>query len=262
MSTFNIVSGMPRAGSTLLCNLLNQRPDTYASSTSALASNVSGILASFQSPEEKSRLANIEGTEFHHQKILRDFCLNWHDSDAQYIFDKGRLWTHGVTQLRSFMPAAKVLICIRDPRNVLASIEKQHQKSGLYGQGDLATRVQNQMAPQGLVGGPMMGITDILNRPQLNDSIHYVIFERFVFDPASTMEKLEKALDIPAHDYDFDNVENTATDLDILYSNQFPHEGSGKVREPTYDWKDYLTPEMAEWAIERFPKIAQKFGYE
>ena len=55
----NVICGLPRSGSTLLCNILNQNPDFHASSTSPLAQTL-GALSQFlsTSPEVKSDLYN------------------------------------------------------------------------------------------------------------------------------------------------------------------------------------------------------------
>ena len=57
MESFNVVCGLPRSGSTLLCNLLNQNPEVYASSTSivpVILGSTSNIISN--SPEFKSLL--------------------------------------------------------------------------------------------------------------------------------------------------------------------------------------------------------------
>ena len=257
----HVITGMPRAGSTLLCNLLNQREDTFASSTSALAqaTNGMGTLLS-NSPEETSRLANVPGTDEQHKHIMRSMFENWHDTDARYVFDKGRAWTRIAVSLQNFLPDAKLLVCVRDPRDVVASNERRHRETGIYnGDDDLRAKIETQMSRTGLVGSPLVGISDLIDRKLSN--VCFVKFERLVLDPRSVMSDIEDFVGMDPHSYNVNDVQNSSYDLDPLYRNKYPHDGSGKVSAPNYSWKDYFTEPVGDWILSRYPLVSEGFGY-
>lgn len=261
-ATMHTITGMPRSGSTLMCNLMNSRLDVYASSTSTLCKAVHDVATIFtNAPEETARLQNIPGTLEGHKATLRGMMLGWHNTPANVIFDKGRGWTHNAVLFQSLFPEGKMLVTVRDPRMVLASIEKKHRATGVYdGGSSLQAKFEEYMAPNGMVGTSLAGITDLLNRRL--PGVYYIQFERLVVDPVGALADIDNFLGMPkGHSYPIDNVENTADDLDILWRNKFPHQGSGPIREPGYHWSEFFTEEIGAWALQQFPKVSQLFGY-
>ena len=47
MNKFNLIAGMPRSGSTLLCNLLNMNPEVHATATSPVMDVISNMRSTF-----------------------------------------------------------------------------------------------------------------------------------------------------------------------------------------------------------------------
>jgi len=258
---FNVITGLPRSGSTLLCNLLNQRPDTYASSTSALPQVANGIATVLtNSPEETSRLENIPGTDDHHVRIVRNLIEGWHDTDKPVVFDKSRGWARNALLLHSAIPDAGIIVTVRDPREVLASIERRNRETGVYEPGgDLFARCNTQVAENGLVGGPIGGVEDLIRRKLPN--VEFVTYDQFVAAPARTMATIEKVCGLEPHEYDFDNVESTATDADVVYRNKFPHKGSGPVKPVESGWSDVIPDDIAKGTLARWPLFCSTFGY-
>jgi hypothetical protein len=61
---------------------------------------------------------------------------------------------------------------------------------------------------------------------------------------------------------DIEGIVNVSTDVDALYLNKFPHEGSGAVKPPSATWRDYLTPEVAANCVSGFPLFMATFAYD
>ncbi|GAG34263.1 unnamed protein product, partial [marine sediment metagenome] len=234
---FNVVSGLPRSGSTLFCNILNQNPRFFASSTSNLIYMTNSIITSWSSSLEMKNLLGIEKekTEKRMQDSLRQFVDGWYRVEGKdIIFDKSRGWTLNYLMLQSLFPDSKLLVMVRDIRNVFSSIEKQYRKNPLLD--DVASsigktvyhRADHMFSPEGLIGSSIVGIEDLIRRRK-SQNILFVFYEELSVHPEESMRKVYDFLEEDYFPHNFENVVNTAVDPDSFFLNKFPHDGSGKV---------------------------------
>jgi sulfotransferase len=266
----NVVTGLPRSGSTLMCNVLNQNPKFHATSTSVLPMMLNSVVSVWSSSLEVKNLLNIkkEETEKRMQDSLSAFVQNWHKQDGkEVVFDKSRGWNSNEPILHELFPESKMIVMVRDLRNIFSSIEKQNSKSPLVVESvdpvekTLYNRADVMFGPQGLVGGSLVGIEDLMRRKP--DGVIYVNYEYFAKNPAMVMERIYSELNEEGFKHDFDNVENTANDPDGFYLNKYPHKGEGKV-EPSdqEEWKKYVSDDIANLIMEKFGFYNQFFGYK
>src|SRR5688500_18398279 len=118
-------SSLPRSGSTLLQNILAQNPRFYCSPTS-------GVITLLES----ARLAFVDGPPFKAQDPkamqagFRGLCrAALHGfyagvTDKPLCVDKSRMWLLNYEWLEWFYPAPKILVCVRDLRDIVGSMEK------------------------------------------------------------------------------------------------------------------------------------------
>lgn len=260
----NVVTGIPRAGTTLICNILNQNPDIKASSTSVLCEIVAGISKTISSSVElTSELITDKDLNARIAKSIKSFCDTYYSNvDNKIVFDKGRGWSHNIILLKSIFPIGHAICCVRDPRDVFASIEKQHRNTGMYGDniGKLMINKADQMfSDEGMIGGAIRGVEDMITRKHKN--VSYFKFEEFTKQPKYFMNELYKAIELEEFEHDFKDVINTSTDVDELYRNKFPHKGSGEVKPVESKWQDFMDDTLAKQIIERFPIYCNNFGY-
>lgn len=264
----NVITGLPRSGSTLLCNILNQNPRFWASSTSTLAVLCANLISTWStSAEVKGDLQqDRDETEQRLMRSLKVFCEAWHkDRKEKIIFDKSRPWMHHLLPLRQVFPESKVIVCVRDLRDVFASVEKQHLKNPILDDArnpqakTLHGRADTMFSPDGFIGSPLNGLSDVIRRRQ---SVYWFKYETFVERPKATMKELYEYLEEKEFDHDFENIENTATDPDAFYLNKFPHEGNGRVEvQSPNGWKEFLSNDIAAAIMTKFPEYNQFFHY-
>lgn len=270
MKQLHVITGLPRAGSTLLCNILNQNPKFCATSTSTLPGLINGISNYWgQSIEIKNLLEKEkEITEDRMQDTMRSLIQTWYarNDGRDIIFDKSRGWVQQSLILKQLYPNAKIIICIRDLRNIFSSMEKQHRKNPLLNvDGDnsvrlLFDRANRDFDVKGIIGNPLLGISDILRR-EPTDTI-FLQYEALASIPSITMQNLYTQLELPYFKHDFKNVENTSTDPDGYYLHKFPHKGCGKIEKPDLDeWKQYISPDIASMIMQKFQWYNLQFGY-
>lgn len=268
---FHVIAGLPRAGSTLLCNVLNQNPKFFASSTSILpviVGNISNLLSN--SPEYKSELhGRRKETEEKTVRAMKVFFEEWYkDRKKQIIFDKSRAWGHHALAFKQIFPDGKIIVCVRDLRNIYASVEKRHRDNPLLDYASnpdektLYQRASSMFSPQGLIGQPVQGIEDMLHRKMQNDIV-VIQYEQFVENPKIVIERLYDSIGEKAYKHDFENIKSTAEDLDVLYNNKFPHEGFGNIK-PTdnEEWKKYISSDIANLIMNKFRYYNTVFGYK
>ena len=264
---FQVVTGLPRSGSTLLCNILAQNPAFKVSSTSSLPTIIGTVINTVSNlPEFKSELiAEKQKAEFRLRRALLGIIEGWYGSEG-IVFDKARGWSFHSLTMKSLFPEGKMIILVRDLRNVVASIEKQHQINPLLDGAvnsigkTLFQRTSDFCAPEGMVGNCIIGIEDSIRR-NIGNCI-FVKYEDLVKNPVGIVENLYKSMNLPPFKHNFENIINISIDVDGLYLNKFPHEGSGMIKAPeTDEWKQYISNDIAREIMKRFEFYNNYFGY-
>lgn len=271
MRAFHAIAGVPRSGSTLLANLLNQRPDAYASSTSHVpqALNALSMLAG-TSPEVKSALIHGRArTDAGLAAAMRGYVEGWYVGETRgdrVVFDKSRLWNHSARLFETLWPEGVIVVCVRDLRDVLASAEKQHARTALYDDSpnplakSLLGRADALFGPEGVIGQAVLGVDDLLRRKPA--SVHVVKYEDMIAHPKTTMAALAEECGLEPFAHDFENVKATAEDVDGLYLHKWPHVGSGKVAAPAGSWREWVSDDIAQQVLLRYPGYSTTFGYK
>ena len=264
----HVISGLPRSGSTLLCNVLNQNPQFFASSTSMLPALVGQTIQLISgSPEMTGDLGRDRaGTEARVQRVMLALCEAWYGHiNKRVIFDKSRGWPHHALALRQLYPNSKMIILVRDLREVFASFEKQHRKFPLLDQTptgvdkSIFMRADKMFSPKGMIGNCLKGIQNLL---MSRLDVLWLRYEDFVNDPAQAMNRIYcYLLEETEYQHDFDNVVNTATDADYLYLNKYPHSGEGKIRSAELSWPKFMSRELANGIMATAPWYNQRFSY-
>jgi sulfotransferase len=229
------------------------------------ARQISGLWS--HSPEIKSELiADKEGTEKRMTRAARALIETWYEGKGEVVFDKGRFWNLNAPILHQLFPDAKLLVCVRDLRAIFASVEKQHAKNPLLDDAGnpmevtAYNRADRMFSPQGLIGQQIMGIEDLLRRRL--PFVHTVQYETFVANPQLVLDRIYTAIGEEPFNHNFDNVENTATDVDGIYNCKFPHEGQGKIEDRQEDWQEHVPSDIAQLIMGKFVGYNRAFGYQ
>lgn len=208
-----------------------------------------------------------EETQDKMRRSLKAFMEAWcYKIGKDVVFDKSRGWNHNALLLNDLYPDSKMIVMVRDLRNIYASVEKQHKKTPFlddarnFRQKSLWERANTMLSPDGLIGNCIVGVEDLIRRKP--KGLIFVQFETFSQNPQMVMDKIYSEIGEAPFKHDFEHIENTANDADGHYLYKFPHSGSGKVT-PTdpNEWKKFMTPDLAERIMARFKDYNQFFGY-
>lgn len=247
---YYFISGLPRSGSTLLCNILNQNPRFHATSTSGVVTLLLMIRDNWESITD-FRATETDMEKFRVMKAVLPSFYN--DKKAEVIFDKSRGWPSQYEMIESLIGGtAKTLVCVRDIRDVLSSFEKIWRKesaSRLIPQQKqfreqfqtIQGRCDVWMMPGQPVGQAYNSIKDALARG-FGDRMHFVFFEKLTRDPETVMRDIYAFLEEPYFDHNFDHIEQTTKEDDRAHGFTDLHTIKEKIQPVESDWRTVLGP--------------------
>ena len=263
MKTIHLIAGLPRAGSTLLCNVLCQNPRFYASATSPLLAILRAIGGVWQrSPEILNQIEDYESWEPRFRATILGTMQGWYSCRKEpVIFDKSRGWTTVLPFLERVLPNAKLILCVRDLRDVVASVDRQACRTALYPD-DLPMQMRprvDAILQRGVLTGPLNGLRDVLDRGWL-DRVFIWWYEEFCYEPLQVMKRLYEYIGEEYYLHDFTDIKKANPEHDGVYKFTYPHEGRGPVTtDHIGKWIGYLPQEVADSILERYAWFYRSF---
>ena len=123
----HLISGLPRSGSTLLCNLLNMNPKFHDTPTSPVIDTLKSMRSTFSHNatfKTQNRLDLMEPM----RRGMKGFIEGFYE-DKDIVFDKCRGWTSNISLLDEILgnTDTKIIWTYRDPVEVVSSVEKRYQ---------------------------------------------------------------------------------------------------------------------------------------
>ena len=239
------VSGLPRSGSTLLCQLLGHHPDIYSIGHSSPLSPLLEKIRNFTS-ESPFLLSQLDiDFDLVYNRMLnayRGYINGWFDeTDQMFVVDKNRHWVSMIETLNLIDPNFKILVCLRDLVDVFGSIESQHQKTLLLQFPDNTSpnlhysRLESLFKDEGVIGAPLKGIQNLqyITDENLKDRICYIEFDALIKKPVDVMKSIYQWLNIPSFAFDPNDLEVKPHETDSYYHFKYRHNTYSSIKPPT-----------------------------
>ena len=240
------VTGLPRAGTTLMCQLLGQHPDVYHAGHS---SPLCGAINQFRRNISDSdfMLSQLDrDLELVHNRLLaatRGLINGWfEETELPVVVDKNRGWLNMVQMMEVIDPDFQMIVCVRDPRQIMGSIEKQHAKTRLLDFPDhmdphsISNRMSRLFDERGLVGESIKYIEQMqdIEDEEIRGRLCYVLYEDLVTNPVDSMSFIYDWLGIEDCMIDPDNLEVIPGEADSYYRYKYTHRTYKKIsaKEP------------------------------
>lgn len=242
MRKFNIIAGLPRAGTTLLCQILNSNPKHHVTPTSGVIDMLKNMRSTFShnsSFKAQNRLELYDDFRAGLKGFIDGYFFN-----KEVVFDKNRAWTNNLTILDSIFQNnnTKIIWCYRDPVEIISSIEAQYQKTILIENIDepsipgafmtLDRRIGTYINEDGLVGFPLETLRDAIEMGNLN-RILFVKYYDLANNTQFVMDAIHQFIEEEPFKYDLNNIKQTTHEDDGMYNYKFSH----KIKEGEIKWK-------------------------
>ena len=217
--TFHFISGLPRAGSTLLAALLRQNSRFHAGMSSPVASLFEGVLAQVSAGSELYTMVD----ESQRARILRGLFDSYYAEIKQpVIFDTNRAWTAKLPALMRLFPDAKLICCVRDVAWVMDSMERQFRNNAFENtrlfntpgeRATVYTRVETLAHANRLVGFAWHALREACYS-EFADRIVVVEYDLLTVRPAEVFKLIYEFLGEKPFAHDFKNVTYDAPQFD------------------------------------------------
>lgn len=237
------MTGFPRAGSTLLMNILNQNPKFHGTPTSGLVTSIINIKENWKTNE--NYLSNDEEYIYHKIKTMMKGTLHgfYQDELNKHIIpiDKNRAWVGNLDLLDEIYDTkVKFIYPIRHIIDCMISFEKMGRKSALI-KGpnkpqELTTigRAEVMLAEDGIMGLPITYLREILYRKDY-DRLILVPFNDLLNYPEATIKRLYHQMSIEYFNHNLDNIKQSIYERDIHHGyapNSLHKIKEGKILSP------------------------------
>lgn len=249
MRKLNFISGMPRAGTTLLCNLLNMNENFHVTPTSAVLDTIKVMRSNFshdQTWKAQNRLEIADDFKNGIKGFVQGF-FEKHD----VVFDKSRGWPNNLKLIDDILgnTDTKVIWCYRDPVEIIGSIEAQYQKTSMLesideqnAPGAFATldrRIGTFLSDGGLVTFPVEALIDAIEMGY-GDRILIIKYYDLTNNTQFVLDDIHDFIGEPRVTYDFSKLKQSTFEFDGMYNYKFLH--TIKEGSVTYKKSDVELP--------------------
>lgn len=261
------ITGLPRSGSTLLCQLLGHHPDIYSTGYSSplcqtlveLRRQLSGtefLLAQLDTDYERTYVRLV--------RSFRGFMDAWFaETEKPWVVDKNRGWLNQLEMLHLLDPDCHLLVCVRELGQIYGSIEAQHQDTLLLDFPDqLASlsrrdRAKRLFADDGVIGAPLSSLESVQDlEDSLQQRLYYVVFEHLISDPLAVLQGICQWLDLPLIQFNPQQLQPGARESDSYYRFKYPHQTYTAIQptttRPVPKRFEIMLRQNFEWFYETF----------
>jgi len=264
-------SSMPRAGSTLLQNVLAQNPDFYATPTSGICDLLLNAKTNYTNATEfKAQESSLM------DKGFRGFCngamFGFYNNitDRKYVIDKCRGWSVTYDFVDWFYPKPKVVILIRDLRSIVSSLETkfreyQYLDSGVQNWNEMRgttvdKRIDHFMSVAPPLCAPIDIIYDVIVR-KIHEKCLFVKFEDLNTNPENELKRIYNYFELDYYPHDYNNIPQFTKESDSYYRPFGDHSIRNKIETVTEDYTNILGAHNCKYITEKYAWYYKAFNY-
>lgn len=246
----HFISGLPRAGSTLLAGILRQNPRFHAAMTSPVGALFDVMLNAMGRGNETALFIDEQQKKDLLASIFE--CYYRPQQDKAVVLDTNRLWCARLPALLSIFPDAKVICCVRSIAWVMDSIERLVRENAFEPSRLFATsqeratvfsRVEALAQRDRMVGFAWSALKEAYYGEH-GRSLLILEYDILAQRPAETLELVYQFLGEPPFRHDFDAVDYAEPEFDAQLSTPGLHTVKRKVAfEPR---RTILPPDLFE----------------
>jgi len=161
--------------------------------------------------------------------------------------------------LEKFYPGAKVIVCVRDLRAIVASMEKLYRKNAhLNDPADIPSQMNFVTVDQRVghwMSSPPVGLalSRLKNAFETGDArkFFFLVYEEFVVEPKRVMDALYRYIDVEPFEHNFKGVEQVVSENDGVHGVYGDHTIRPVVLSVEPDWDHVLGSQISDALVTR-----------
>ena len=250
-------SSLPRAGSTLLQNILHENPSIYATPTDGVLELIFAARNNYTSSLE---FKAQDATQM--KKAFLSFCREGmtafyrSSTDRPYVITKSRGWGIHYGLLNEIFPQPKIICMVRDLRDITSSLEKkfrnsQHLSDTILNWGEMKgtttpKRVDIWLHPHSVPVGMALERLNEIIRQGIDKNMLFVKFENLCSQPQVELQRIYDYLELPYFEHDFNNINQYTIEDDTIYGVYGDHKVHSKLTVQKSNAKDTLGADICK----------------
>lgn len=234
--SLHFISGLPRAGSTLLAALLRQNPRFHADMSGPLAGLFDTLLADMSQRNEFAVFLD----DAKRRRILHSVVAAYYaDCSAEIIFDTNRGWCASMDALADLYPETRVIACVRHMPWIIDSIERlvaanAFSPSSIFNYspgGTVYTRANGLAGGDGMVGYAFDALKQAFYGAHAG-RLMLLQYETLTTEPQRALEAVYDFLGEPAFEHDFEYIAYDAEAFDTRAGTPDLHRVHPRIQPP------------------------------
>ena len=270
MKTIFFNASLPRAGSTLLQNILMQNPQIYSTPTSGLSELLLNARTLY-STGDAFRAQDEEQMEL----AFKGFCSSaiqgyfQNITDRPFVIDKSRAWLGHYGFLNWFYEEPKIIVMVRDLRSLFSSMEKNFRKhphkdplivNGAELKNMTTPARVNHFSISPPIGPALEWLFEVIHQGQ-HEKILFIRFEDLTTNPKKEINKVYNYLGLDQYEHDFNNIDQLTHENDVIHGIFGDHKIKNKISQLVDDYNEILGKGESDRIREHYEWFYQFFKY-
>ena len=265
-------SSMPRAGSTLLQNIVGQNPLFHVTPTSGMIDMMLGTRIGYNGNHE-SKAGDVkqwkEGFYAYCREGFKGYVAAL--TDKPYILDKNRAWGAYYSIMNEILEEPpKIIFMVRDLRAIFASMEKKFRSRPDTDYGEINNATLEGITTQLRVekwslGHPVGYALHKLNQTLLDKTaqhFYFVRYEDLCSFPEDTLKGIYKFLELEYFQHNFQHIPQITVEDDDVHGIYGDHTIRNTLGALPDDTKEILGDHTYKWIYNNFKWYFDTFGYK
>ena len=263
-------SSLPRAGSTLLQNIIGQNPKFHVTPTSGMIDMMLGTRIGYNGNHE-SKAGDLKQWKEGFYAYCREGFKGYVGTltDKPYILDKNRAWGSYYPLLSEILPNPKILFLVRDLRAVFASMEKKFRANPDIDGGEinnitLQGITTQQRVEQWAIGHPVGYALNKLQQSILDKSVNnfFILrYEDLCTNPEPVLNGIYNFFDIEPYKHNFNKINQITIEDDTVHGIYGDHTIRNTLGMLPNDSKEILGEYTYNWIYNNFEWFFNIFKY-
>ena len=256
--SYYFMSGLPRAGSTLLSSILNQNPRIYSGPSSPVVPTMLAIENSLAQDELYLAYPKREQG----RQIIASVLYNFYgDIDKPVIIDKNRSWVNRINYIQGYFDLRpKILYPVRSIKDILASFIAMHKRNPIISnsgkinflddmliKNNIACNDYNRcraLMTGGILGQSFEGLKSVYDSGA-EHSIHIIEYDDLINNPDETMNNIYEFLEEEPFKHNFNKIQNINKENDsLIYGFEDMHDVMPKLGKRGIIAEEILSEEI------------------